>query len=99
MSSGPAIYFPSASADEVIRYADVYADTELEKALLRVIEETYEDREEEGDFIPTPPGAKKMYSHKNVEAFIAAVRNVADSDDIPWKTTAILHGALQEISP
>lgn len=50
MSTGPAIYFPSASADEVIRYADVYAETELEKALLRVIGDMY-DHEKVDTFI------------------------------------------------
>lgn len=44
MSTGPAIYFPSASADEVIRYADVYAETDLEKALLRVIGGMYDHK-------------------------------------------------------
>lgn len=45
MGTGPAIYFPSASADEVVRYAGVYAETELEKALLQVIEDMYERKE------------------------------------------------------
>lgn len=43
--AGPAVYFQTMSVDEVLNYAESYAETELEKSLLECLKALVDELE------------------------------------------------------